>query len=123
MSTHSKHSLTYLKFLSIVEALKEVPSFSLLEPIEERLLNAFASAWHKGKQLTVLEAMQISPTVSPATVHRRLKSLYAKGFIDYSADATDSRIKYLVPTELAKQYFTKHGEALAKAFSDRSPRP
>lgn len=122
MSTHSKHSLTYLKFLSIVEALKEVPAFSLLEPIEERLLNAFATAWHKGKQLTVLEAMQITPTVSSATVHRRLKSLQAKGFIDYSADATDSRIKYLVPTALAKDYFTKHGEALAKALADKSPR-
>lgn len=117
MSTHSKHSLTYLKFLSIVEALKDMPPFPLLEPMEERLLNAFAAAWHKGKQLTVLEAMQITPSVSSATVHRRLKSLHQKGFLAYASDATDSRIKYLIPTDLAKDYFTKHGEALAKALS------
>lgn len=119
MSTHSKYSLTYLKFLSIVEALKDMPSFPLLEPMEERLLNAFAAAWHKGKQLTVLEAMQITPAVSSATVHRRLKSLHTKGFIEYAADSTDSRIKYLMPTQLAKDYFTKHGEALTKVFSDK----
>lgn len=122
MSSHSKHSLTYLKFLSIVEALKDMPSFPMLEPMEERLLNAFAAAWHKGKQLTVLEAMQITPSVSSATVHRRLKSLYSKGFIEYAADTTDSRIKYLVPTQLANDYFTKHGEALTKAFSDKLPK-
>lgn len=122
MNKHSKHSLTYLKFLSIVEALKNMPSFPFLEPMEERLINAFAAAWHKGKQLTVLEAMQITPSVSSATVHRRLKSLHNKGFIEYASDSTDSRIKYLLPTQLSKDYFTKHGEALAKALSDKHPR-
>lgn len=122
MNKYSKHSLTYLKFLSIVEALKGMPSFPFLEPMEERLINAFAAAWHKGKQLTVLEAMQITPSVSSATVHRRLKSLHNKGFIEYASDSTDSRIKYLLPTQLSKDYFTKHGEALAKALSDKHPR-
>lgn len=120
VKANSKHSLTYLKFLSIVEALKDMPSFPLLEPMEERLLNAFAAAWHAGKQLTVLEAMQITPTVSSATVHRRLKSLSSKGFIEFASDAADSRIKYLVATQLAQDYFTKHGEALSKAFSGKS---
>lgn len=118
-NAHNKHSLTYLKFLSIVEALRELPSFPLLEPMEERLLNAFAAAWHAGKQLTVLEAMQITPLVSPATVHRRLKSLHAKGFIEYASDTADSRIKYLVPSQMAKEYFAKYGEALSKALSGK----
>mgnify|MGYP000158483133 CR=1 FL=1 len=96
-----------------------MPAFPLLEPMEERLLNAFAAAWHAGKQLTVLEAMQITPSVSPATVHRRLKALHSKGFIEYASDTADSRIKYLLPSQMAKEYFTKHGEALSKAMSDK----
>lgn len=92
-----------------------MPSFPLLEPIEERLLNAFAAAWHNGKQLTVLEAMQITPEVSSATVHRRLKTLKQKGYLEFAPDATDSRIKYLAPTPLALQYFTELGAALSKS--------
>lgn len=115
MKPHNKQSLTYLKFLSLVEALREMPSFPLLEPMEERLLNAFAAAWHSGKQLTVLQAMQLVPDVSSATVHRRLKTLTSKGYIEFGADSTDNRIKYLIPTAQTADYFTKLGAALKKA--------
>lgn len=117
MSSHSKHSLSYLKFLSLVEALRDMPSFPFLEPIEERLLNAFAAAWHKGKQLTVLEAMAITPSISAATVHRRLKTLRKKGYLELETDQVDSRIKYLVPTKLTSQYFNELGEALNRSIS------
>lgn len=117
MSSHTKHSLSYLKFLSLVEALRDIPSFPLLEPIEERLLNAFASAWHKGRQLTVLEAMAISPSISAATVHRRLKTLREKGYLELETDQVDSRIKYLVPTKLTSQYFNELGEALTRSIA------
>lgn len=111
----TKQSLTYLKFLSLVSTLRSMPAFPVLEPIEEHLLNAFAAAWHMGKQLTVLEAMQISTSVSSATVHRRLKTLRTKGYLELSTDASDSRIKYLLPTPQAIQYFTELGACLSKA--------
>ena len=96
-----------------------MPSFPLLEPIEERLLNAFAAAWHLGRQLTVLQAMQLVPDVSSATVHRRLKTLKQKGYLEFEADAVDNRIKYLLPTEQATEYFTKLGDALNKAVTGK----
>ena len=115
MSAFNKPSQTYLKFLSIVGALREVPAFGVLEPIEERLLNVFAAVWHSGKQLTVLQAMQLDPDISSATVHRRLKTLALKGFIAFEQDIRDHRIKYLAPTDLSVQYFSQLGEALRKA--------
>lgn len=119
MSSHNKHSLSYIKFLSLVEALRGMPTFPFLEPIEERLLNAFASAWHSGKQLTVLKAMELVPDVSPATVHRRLKTLKQKGYLEFGSDAVDGRIKYLIPTAQTTSYFTELGDALSQAIRSK----
>ena len=43
----------------------------------------------------------MSKEISPSTVHRRLKTLRAKGMIMLVNDTTDSRTKYVMPTPLA----------------------
>ena len=64
----------YLKFLNLVQALREMPSFPVIDATEERLLHQLETAWVAGKQVTVLEAMKLDAETSPATVHRRLKT-------------------------------------------------
>lgn len=115
MTAANKNSLKYLKFLHLVQAVRGMSDFPVLDAIEDRLLNLFAAAWHQGQKLTVLEAMAISPDISPTTVHRRLKSLRKKELITLVYDAVDNRIKYIEPTERANQYFAQLGQCLSQA--------
>lgn len=115
MSKQSKQSITYLKFLNLVQALRQMPTFPEIDPLEERLLNQLASAWHLGDRVTVLEAMAMSSDVSGTTVHRRLKSLRKKGVIEVVSDEVDNRVKYLEPTKLATDYFVQMGKCLETA--------
>lgn len=113
----SKHSLTYQKFLHLANAIRQMPSVPLLDAVEERLLNAFAAAWHSGRQMTVLEAARMVPDASERTVFRRLKTLESKGLIAFDTDANDQRRRFVMPTERTNQYFHKLGECMEQAQS------
>ena len=115
MNEMSRHSLCYLKFLNLIEAIRDSPAFPALDPVEERLLNLLAATWHIGKRVSVLEAMGLSSEISATTAHRRLKTMRSKGMIALDADKSDTRIKYVVPTELTNAYFATLGQALNKA--------
>lgn len=119
MSEHLSPSGLYLRFLNLVRAIRELPDFPDLDPVEERLLNLFASVWHVGQKITVLQAMGMSTDVSSTTAHRRLKSLRAKGMIALVADEADNRVKYVQPTVKAQQYFGQLGQCLDQACSVR----
>lgn len=115
-TTPANHSQTYIKFLNLAQAIRELPSFPNLDAVEEQLLNVFAAAWHKGNTVRVLEAMEMFPNISGSTVHRRLDTLRKKGMISLDADAENQRVKYIAPTPLAEKYFAKLGECLDKAM-------
>ncbi len=115
MSKSSASSAAYLKFLRLAQALRQMPSFPALDPLEERFLNDLAGAWHDGRQVTVLEAMQISADASARTLHRRLKSMQDKGVLSLTADTQDSRIKYITPTPATQRYFAAMGNCLRAA--------
>jgi len=110
-------SQNYWRFLNLVSAIRGLPK---LDAVEERVLNGLAAIWATGAKVTVLQAMELALDTSPTTVHRRLKSLREHGLIDLQEDATDSRIKYIVPTNAAKAYFAKLGQALEMAARQRS---
>jgi DNA-binding MarR family transcriptional regulator len=109
MSDSAKHSITYLRFLHLVQAIRQIPTFPKMDPVEERLLTMLGVKWHDAQQVSVLEAMGLS------TAHRRLKTLRQKGMIELDVDKIDSRVKYVVPTELARKYFVALGQAIDKA--------
>lgn len=115
MSEQTKYSSIYLRFLNLMQAIRELPSFPHVDPVEERLLNALASIWHGGGRVTVLEAMALPVDVSPTTLHRRLKSLRAKDLLALETDASDTRIKYVVPTQRTDDYFSALGRCLNEA--------
>jgi DNA-binding MarR family transcriptional regulator len=118
MPGQSSHSSTYLRFLNLVQAVRSLPDFPELDPVEERLLNLFAAVWHNGKQITVLQAMGMSTDVSSTTAHRRLKSLRKKGLITLVPDESDNRIKYVQPTSVAQQYFSHLGKCVDQAHAN-----
>ena len=115
MTTQPEKNSAYLKFLNLVKALREMPTFPVMDATEERLLHHLETAWMAGKQVTVLEAMQLDAQTSPATVHRRLKTLRKKGLITLTVDESDNRVKYVSATALATEYFAQLNNALIAA--------
>jgi hypothetical protein len=111
----SLHADLYLRFLNLARAVRELPDFPALDPVEERLLNQFAAVWHQDRPLTVLQAMGLSKDVSSTTAHRRLKSLRSKGMVVLVSDEIDNRVKYVRPTVLARDYFSRLGRCLDAA--------
>jgi len=112
MKNSRQLSQTYLKFVNLVSAIRELPA---LDAMEERVLTGLAIAWSKGERVPVLHAMALAPDTSPTTVHRRLKSLRQKGLIELREDENDSRIKYVLPTSAAEDYFARLGKCLSAA--------
>ena len=110
-----QYSDVYLEFLQLVQAVRQLPDFPALDPVEERLLNLFATVWQTEQKITVLQAMGMSSDVSSTTAHRRLKSLRQKGVLTLVPDQVDNRIKYVMPTALAHQYFAQLGQCLSEA--------
>jgi len=109
--------MSYLKFLNLVDAVRQLPSYPAMDSTEVRLLNSLAALWHDSRKVSVLEAMNMLVDVSPSSVHRRLKTLRAKGFIKLQEDEFDNRIKYIVTTPLAHKYFAKMDECMVKALA------
>ncbi|OIR10805.1 hypothetical protein GALL_75760 [mine drainage metagenome] len=111
------YSQTYIKFINLVQAIRELPTFPSLDGIEQQLLNAFVVIWNQKESVRVVEAMQMFPDISSSTVHRRLVTLRKKGLISLESDEENQRIKYIVPTPLAYKYFAMLGECLNKAIA------
>ena len=111
----SSHSKSHLQFLNLLKAVRSLPEFPDLDLREEQLLNLLAMTWHANEQITVLEAMSISADMSNSTAHRRLKSLRVKGVIALVSDELDTRIKYVMPTKKARQYFAQIGRCMEEA--------
>ena len=112
---NTKSSLSYIKFLNLAKAMRELSQLPALNLMEETLLNDFASAWQENIKLTVSKSMHSSSAMSPSTVHRNLKSLKLKGFISLDIDEQDNRIKYISHTPLSIHYFSLLGQCLIES--------
>jgi len=97
--------MAYLRLLNLVSAVQRCQP--ALDPIEERLLNRMATAWHRGEKVSVTEAMEAQEGLAPATVHRRLKRLRDKGLITLATGEGDQRMRYIEPTPQALRYFAE----------------
>ena len=102
-------STSYLRFLNLASAIRDMNLFPKMDSVEESLLNSVALAAANKNPLTVLQAIEILPNVSKSTVHRRLKVLRKSGLVELLGDVRDERIRYVMPTQLAQRYY----EALA----------
>lgn len=111
---------TFLRFVNLLHAIRQLPSFPSLDPVEERLLHELGALWHDGQRVTVLQAMELGAAGSSSTVHRRLKGLRRKGLIDLKPDDIDGRVRYVVSTPESTSYFQKLGQFMCEATSKRA---
>ena len=115
MAKASDNASVFLNFLNLVAAVRSLPSFPSLDATDERMLYILGLAWARDKKITVLEAMEIMPEISPSTAHRRLKLLRQKGLLTLQLDDEDNRVKYVIPTKGSNDYFSRMGQCLEKA--------
>jgi hypothetical protein len=115
MSQMQDSSQLYMRFLHLSQVVKLIPGIPNIDATEEKLLNLFATAWFVGKNIGVMDAMEMVEGISPRTVHRRMKTLRAKGLISLNSDHSGTK-KYVVPTALTDQYFSEIGKCMAKAL-------
>ncbi|MBZ4212162.1 MAG: hypothetical protein LAD29_13610 [Rhodoferax sp.] len=107
--------MAYVKFLQLVSAVRQLPIYPAMDVTEVQTLNALAQEWHLGNKISVVQAMGMLPDVSPSSVHRRLKTLRAKGFVSLQEDEFDNRIKYIIGTRLFTKYLAQMDRCLTQA--------
>jgi hypothetical protein len=104
----------YLRFLQLADAIRGMPSLPPLEPLEERILALIALAGRDKERLSVRDMMAKTEFGSPATIHNKLKSMRAKGWIMLT-DTEDARRKQLALTQAALLHFDQLSKCLVKA--------
>lgn len=109
-----KSSDVYLRFLHLAEAIRGLPSMPPLDPLEERILAFVARAGEQEERLCVRDMMAKDQLGAPATIHTRLKSMRAKGWIMLS-DTEDSRRKQIELTQDAVRYFDRLSKCMVQA--------
>ena len=66
---------------------------------EKKVMLRAVELWAQGPKPPIITDLAVSvPQVSPSTVHRNLKVLIKKGWLQSTQDRRDHRIKYLEPT-------------------------
>ena len=107
-------STAFVKFLGLVHAAALKGNGHDLGAPEVAMLNTLAQSWLAGVPLNVLAAMNANDTCSSTSSHRSLKLLRKKGYISLATDERDNRVKTVLPTAMAMQYFDVMGKRMAK---------
>jgi hypothetical protein len=115
MPSSSSLSQTYIKFVHLVQAVRQKDRLFTLDPVDERLLSSFATVWGAGRNLTASEASLIVDDVAPRSVQRRMAALIGKGMLRVESDANDNRIKFVFATDKTNEYFAVLGKCLEQA--------
>ncbi len=111
----------YLRFLHLAEAFDQMNPHKGLDHVEKQLLDRLIEAYYKNQFPLMGEFTGFKNIGSQATLHSRIKSLIAKGYIDLVADDDDSRKKHLVPTRLSLTFYNQLSDALIKVVGDFHP--
>ena len=115
------HANTYVRFLNLLKAVRQMPTLPVLDAAEERLLGLFWASAAAGKKVPVTEAARMLQGIPERTAFRRIKALHEKGLLGFEHNPQDHRIRYVVPTEAAKHYFDALGKCMEQARGDLWP--
>ena len=107
-------STSYIRFLNLIDALDRMNPGKKLDSTEESLLDRIVLSFHAKQAILVGDLISISELGSQATLHGRLKSISAMGYIKMAANE-DGRKKEVVPTKIALKRYEEISKCLEKA--------
>lgn len=93
------------KYLDFAEALDKVRAQYQINPAEWKTLRTIARYHLKGAPVKTIDLLHMQELASPATIHKMIKNLIAKGMVSIHFDDRDGRLKFLVPTTKALNTF------------------
>ena len=106
----------YMRFLNLLHSLEGGAQAPAMDLEAKKLLEVIAVRHAQQKPLTVTEAMALAYIASPATIHRKLDPLRELGMVDSVFEGSNRRTKYLIPTQVAHDYFDQVGQAMQEAI-------
>lgn len=93
-----------------------------LDPASEKFLEIVALQDFKGRNLTMMEALALSATLSlsPNTLTRRIKLLKEMRLIEIHINDSDRRVKTLYPSKKASSYYGMLAKQIIRVNSNVS---
>ena len=99
----------YLRFQWLLNSLKDLPTAELLStPGTEALLAEIAQAWGRREPYPIYKLLLRNDLGHVNTLRKRIHQLEAAGFVEFRAMEDDARVKLVVPTQKALQYFSDY---------------
>lgn len=111
-----KDSEIYFRFLALTNSLNTNLTSREVDLSGQKLLEAIAVAASRECPLTVTEAMSLVNIASPATLHRKIRSLKDAGLVTQSLDDCNRKTRLLMPTAKADRYFSSMGKYIASSL-------
>ena len=109
-------SNAYIRFLNIVDTLDRMNPGRALDSLEIQLLEYIMRQNSQNIPLLVGDLIGLSHLGSQATLHGRIKNLFALGYVKFVSDKTDARKKSVIPTKLAIKYVEFMSDCLGKSL-------
>ena len=104
---------SYIRFLNLINTLSVSPA-KKLDSTEESLLDKIVLSANANESILVGDLISMSELGSQATLHGRLKTLNAKGYIKMISNG-DGRKKEVHPTRVAAKRYETISKCLEKA--------
>ena len=116
---HATKNLSYIRFLKMIDTFDNIKSADQLDSIEESLLDHIALTMFKDQEMLVMDLIGLESLGSKATLHKRIKKLVIKGYIQLIIDTQDERKKNVVLTPKAYRYYERLSQLIDKVAKVR----
>ncbi|MEY3622960.1 MAG: hypothetical protein RLZZ407_519 [Pseudomonadota bacterium] len=103
---------SFVRLLDMLNAIRQLSPFDTLNADEGLLLDALIVKWHERDDIMVSEVMSDARFGSQPTAYRRIIALRDKGLVCLRIDSKDKRIKFVEPTQLARDYMASIREGV-----------
>ena len=110
----------FVRLLDMLDAIRHLAPYDTLNADEGLLLDALVVKWHERDDIMVSEVMSDTRFGSQPTAYRRIIALRDKGLVCLRTDSKDKRVKFVEPTQLARDYMKNVSECLTTLV--QSPR-
>ncbi len=110
-----KKAQPYLRFLELASTVNRASAWTMLHPVEQKMLDFVALAEFQDRELPVKDLTSLHELGSPAMLHARVHALREKGWIELHA-ADDARRKHVRLSRSALKHFARLGDCVERAL-------
>ncbi len=103
---------SFVRLLDMLNAIRQLSPFDTLNADEGLLLDALIVKWHERDDIMVSEVMSDARFGSQPTTYRRIIALRDKGLVCLRTDSKDKRVKFVEPTQLARNYMASISDGI-----------